>query len=527
MPSLLLALAATPSSLAGLAAGLACVACLGYIVYQRFFHPLAGYPGPFLASITDLWQVQQYLSLKQPYTLTELHSQYGEFVRYGPNKLSITAEEIVPLVYQKGGRRFPKTKFYDAFGGKTANIFGMRSVDIHSLRRRHMSHSFSIASVREMERYLDANIKLLRDKISGFAKDGRAFDLKKLLHYYTIDVLGELAFSQSFNLQVSDDESLVPRVVPHTLLGSVLGAWPSMTQTLKKWLPLVPHSGLQDLFKGRAECAKLASECVERRLNQVKEDGADGRTDILTRLILAVHPDTGERIDRIDLEAEAFGFIIAGTHTTSATATMLFYNLLHNPNVLKECVREIEEKLPPLDADNPAYSVIQVETSLPYLRACVRENFRLTPIFTMPLERQVTEPQGLSVGGRHIKQGMSVAVCNHAFHHNPRVWGDKHNVFDPSRWEDQATADRARYLMHFGLGSRQCLGKTLAQTNIYKLTSTLVREFDFQIVDPEEREGAARGGFFGRLPEMISVGVSDLKGPLMVKATARTAATGV
>lgn len=122
---------------------------------------------------------------------------------------------------------------------------------------------------------------------------------------------------------------------------------------------------------------------------------------------------------------------------------------------------------------------------------------------------------------------MSVAVCNHAFHHNPRVWGDKHNVFDPSRWEDRATADRARCLMHFGLGGRQCLGKTLAQTNIYKLTSTLLREFDFQIVDPEEREEAARGGFVGRLPEMISVGVSDLKGPLMVIATARPAATGV
>ena len=99
-------------------------------MYQRYFHPLAEYPGPFLASITDLWQVQQYLSLKQPYTLTELHQKYGEFVRYGPDRLSITAEEVVPLVYQKGGRRFPKTEFYDAFGGKIANVFGMRSVDV-------------------------------------------------------------------------------------------------------------------------------------------------------------------------------------------------------------------------------------------------------------------------------------------------------------------------------------------------------------------------------------------------------------
>lgn len=249
---------------------------------------------------------------------------------------------------------------------------------------------------------------------------------------------------------------------------------------------------------------------------------------------------------------------IAGTHTTSATATLLFYNLLHNPDILQNCVQEIDDKLPPLEADKAAYSVTEAENSLPYLRACVRENFRLTPVFSMPLERRVTDPEGILVAGRHIKQGvrfppffptfhppppkkktqnhapsvsslhvdivifqMSIAVCNHAFHHNPRVWGDEHNIFDPSRWDVRETADRARYLMHFGLGSRQCLGKTVAQTNIYKLTSTLLHEFDFQIADPAERDEAASGGFRGRLPEMISVGVSDLKGPLMVTAKVR------
>ncbi|KAM0414643.1 hypothetical protein ACHAPT_013514 [Fusarium lateritium] len=523
MPSLLFNVVDGPASLAALLSGLAVSGLVAYVIYQRYFHPLAGYPGPFLASITDLWQAQQYLSLKQPYNLTELHEKYGEFVRYGPDKLSITAEEAIPLVYQKGGRRMPKTEIYDAFGGKTANVFGMRSVDLHSIRRRHMSHSFSISSVKGMEQYLDGNIIILRNKIAGFAKEEKCFDLKKLLHYYIIDVLGELAFSRSFGVQASDDESLVPRVVPHTLLGSVTGAWPAMTQTLKAWLPLIPHKGLQDLFKGRAECVQLASKCVERRLGEVEQGEKDGaeRKDILTNLILAKHPDTGERIAKLDLEAEAFGFIIAGTHTTSATATLLFYNLLHNPDILQKCVQEIDEKLAPLGDDKAAYSVTEAENLLPFLRTCVRENFRLTPVFSMPLARRVTDPEGIVVAGRHIQQGMSVAVCNHAFHHNPRVWGDDHNNFDPLRWDGRETADRARYLMHFGLGGRQCLGKTVAQTNIYKLASTLLREFDFQIADPAERDEVARGGFRGKLPDMISVGVSDLKGPLMVTAKVR------
>jgi hypothetical protein len=99
---------------------------VGYVVYQRWLHPLAAFPGPFLASLTDLWQVHQFLTLKQPYRLTELHEKYGQFVRYGPDKLSITAEDAIPILYQKAGRLMPKTEFYDAYGSGIPNVFNMR-----------------------------------------------------------------------------------------------------------------------------------------------------------------------------------------------------------------------------------------------------------------------------------------------------------------------------------------------------------------------------------------------------------------
>lgn len=114
-----------------LAAGV-CLAlwAAGYVAYQAYFHPLARFPGPFLASVTDLWQVYQFLTLRQPYNLTELHAKYGQFVRYGPDKLSITAEDAVPLIYQKGGRAMPKTEYYDAFGAAHPNVFGMRDEEV-------------------------------------------------------------------------------------------------------------------------------------------------------------------------------------------------------------------------------------------------------------------------------------------------------------------------------------------------------------------------------------------------------------
>ncbi|CAN9233891.1 unnamed protein product [Alternaria alternata] len=458
-----------------------------YVVYQRFLHPLAKFPGPFFASLTDLWQVSEFLSLKQPYNLTALHEKYGQFVRYGPDKISTTAEDAIPIIYQKGGRMFPKTEFYDAYGSHIPNIFGMRDESKHSVRRRHMSYSFSASSVKKMEDLLDENVKILKQKLCRYAESGEAVDLKRLFKLYTIDVLGELAFGRSFAVQETDDDSRVPPVVEHSLLAAVTGAWPAMTFRLKRWLPKVPSRTLRRLFEGRAAVAKLAATCVQERLTALRnakdlddDAAAPERKDLLTSLILAKDPDTGERLSQIDLEAEAFGFIIAGTHTTSASTSLLFYHLLEAPQIMAKCVTEIDSQLPALCEDKPAYTLAEVEASLPFLRKCVKENFRDTPVFTMPLARRVLTPEGVTIGGEYIPFGTSIAVCNHAFHHNPAVWGDDHAIFDPDRWDQPETAARGRYLMHFGLGGRQCIGKTLAQTNIYKLTSTLLREFAFE-----------------------------------------------
>lgn len=164
--------------------------------------------------------------------------------------------------------------------------------------------------------YLDLNMKILRKKIIDRCARQEVFDLKKALQFYVVDTLGDLAFSQSFGVQLADDESLVPPVKEHSLLAAATGAWPSMIPTLKKWLPSVPSKSLQKLYAGRRACAELASRCVRKRLEDLHDvkskDGntaAKERKDILTNLILAKHPETGEHLTQEDLETEAFGFM--------------------------------------------------------------------------------------------------------------------------------------------------------------------------------------------------------------------------
>ena len=97
---------------------------------------------------------------------------------------------------------------------------------------------------------------------------------------------------------------------------------------------------------------------------------------------------------------------IAGTHTTAATTSLLFYHLLHSPATLQQCVEEIDTNMPDLGAEDAAYSTSLAEASLPFFRDCMKENFRITPVFTMPLARRVMAPGGIELGGQHIPGGV-------------------------------------------------------------------------------------------------------------------------
>lgn len=56
-------------------------------IYRLFISPLARFPGPFWARLTNLWHMNVILTGKEYITLYELHAQYGPVVRIGPSKL--------------------------------------------------------------------------------------------------------------------------------------------------------------------------------------------------------------------------------------------------------------------------------------------------------------------------------------------------------------------------------------------------------------------------------------------------------
>lgn len=78
---------------------LVAVALVTNIVYNAYLHPLRKVPGPFLASVTELWRTTKYASGQWHQDIVDLHRRYGPVVRVSPNEVSFVDQTALEQVY--------------------------------------------------------------------------------------------------------------------------------------------------------------------------------------------------------------------------------------------------------------------------------------------------------------------------------------------------------------------------------------------------------------------------------------------
>ncbi len=59
-------------------------------------------PGPKLAAFSDLWRVRIVWRGRAEMTYLELHKQYGDVVRVGPNCVSVCRPNVIQSIYGIG-----------------------------------------------------------------------------------------------------------------------------------------------------------------------------------------------------------------------------------------------------------------------------------------------------------------------------------------------------------------------------------------------------------------------------------------
>lgn len=118
--------------------------------------------------------------------------------------------------------------------------------------------------------------------------------------------------------------------------------------------------------------------------------------------------------------------------------------------------------------------------NLPYLRACMKEALRITPI--TPVNFRMTG-QDLVLSGYEVPKGTGVLMCVMKTS-NSDIYFPESSKYIPERWlknrEDACPHMKANnpfVYLPFGFGPRTCIGKRIAEMEIECLIIKMLRNY--------------------------------------------------
>lgn len=359
-------------------------------------HPLAKVPGPRLYGAFNLPYLYWLLRGRWPFILRDLHDKYGTTVRFTPNDVSYITPSAWQTIYghkKSGQPSFQKDKrLYRSALTSADNILLANDAD-HSRHRRLLSHAFSEKALRGQEDILKGYIDLLIHRLSTQTDAGRTVDLVQWYNFTTFDIIGDLAFGESFGCL---EGGVYHPWVATTFDGFRLAVFNQTIKRLPVAAPIIRRYIPKELVKAQMDHLQLSFEKAKKRL----ESGKTDREDFMS-YILRHNNEKGMTQDEIGENSNIL--ILAGSETTATLLSGTSFWLMKNPHIYRTLVQEIRSTFEK-EEDITSTTV----TKAKYLLAVLNEGLRIYPPSPGGLGR-VTPSGGSIVDGYWMPEGVSEA----------------------------------------------------------------------------------------------------------------------
>lgn len=175
-----------------------------------------------------------------------------------------------------------------------------------------------------------------------------------------------------------------------------------------------------------------------------------------------------------DMYTYLVDFLAAGIDNTSSTVAFTMLNLARHPEKQAKVQEELDRVLgKDVDELKPHHL-----SQLSYLKGAVKETLRLNPVsFGV-----IREPESdIEIGGYTIPAGFAIFVMTKQSammeEHFPRP-----SEFLPERWlRDRPMGSINPFAsIPFGIGPRSCIGRRLAEQEMYTLLARMFHKYDFE-----------------------------------------------
>ncbi|KAJ0418348.1 cytochrome P450 [Aspergillus carlsbadensis] len=425
------------------------------LCYRAFWHRLSSFPGPFVARLSNLYVTA--LSAKNLHLYEEvqrLHQQYGDYVRLGPTELSIADPQAVKALYS-GQAKVGKGPWYTVLEPRVS-LHMVRDKKEHARRRKVWDQGFSSKALRDYEPRVSYYTTQLIDAISKNV--GKPMNIAKWFNYYSFDVMGDLSFGKSFNMLIDGKDTYFSQQLHEDM--KAIGLFSHLTWLFPffKRVPLVNSSYLKFW--------SWVGEQVEHRIKRTPEN-----PDVFSWILDAFKKGPRSKQDHLDLHGDAYLIIVAGSDTTAATLTNLFFYLATNYTWQSKLQAELDT-LPDLSQEKLITAKV--------LDALINETLRLHPAVPSGTQR-MTPPEGLQIGDQYIPGNVMVCVPTYTLFRDERVFVQPQE-FLPERWTTLPNlVKEPSAFIPFNAGPYSCVGKQLALMELRRVTAEILTRYDVHL----------------------------------------------
>ncbi|PWY92800.1 cytochrome P450 [Aspergillus heteromorphus CBS 117.55] len=462
-------------------------------IYRLFFHPLAKYPGPRLAALTD-WYATFYAWRGDLHKKNrQWHDKYGMTVRFGPNALCFNSSTAMNDIY--GVRaNVRKSDGYASLSASRCTPNTVTTIDkgVHGFKRRIMAQVYTERSLKEIEDRILDNISDFVDVLGSESNAMTGWtapkDIAQTCDWLTFDVISDLCYGEDFDMLHSSEMRWFPSVVRKIAQRSMMGLIQPKFFQLKLDTILLANQ-YKDIIAAGAWVRQRA-EARAQLGNDIK------KKDMFYTLMNAVDPKTGLQFTQKDLWVESMLLLAA------AISAVIHY-LLHHPTHLANLTRTLRTLFPTeasisfsnttlnTEMETEAEAEKSTDTLLTcpqtaLLRSCINESMRLAPSVSSAPPRTVL-PGGLLVDGEPIPPGTTVGTSIYTIHRNEEYF-DHPDEFDPLRWMDEDTEigkEKVRRagmgFAPFSVGARSCVGWRLAWVEMNVAIARVLWRFDMRL----------------------------------------------
>ncbi|KAH8812508.1 cytochrome protein [Xylogone sp. PMI_703] len=467
-----------------------CLKVLAKCIYRVTLHPYARYPGPFLAKFTNAYAAYHSWKGDLHIDIWRCHENYGDRVRYSPNRLLINTPTALRDIYSNGEKNVTKSRAYEAMMHRVPNTITLRDRKEHARRRRILGAGFSDQAIKSYEgkiRIITGRLCAALSPDADQEKQGGWSESRNMAdwcNYVFFDLANDLIFGQDWNcIENPKNRDVVTAIQDSNVRAGVLSnAAEIKFRRMDK--TLFPKAII-----ARGKFIKFIKETVFKKMTEKER-----KEDIFSTLVHLKDADTGTKLSPEELGAETANLISAGSDTSSTTLAGLFFYLSRYPAAYEKAAKEVRSVFnSPEDV-----SIGPALNSCTYLRACLDETLRMSPAVASAPWREVTTA-GTVIDGCVIPPGYDVGLGIYSIQHN-RAYVPEPFTFIPERWIVDPTSgstkdsvEKARSAFTpFSVGPRSCIGKALAIAEVMFLMATILVAFDFQ--KPEGPESSIGEG---------------------------------